>query len=337
MSQKISVSKDWSGAIEFDTYIPTESESANIQDALKLFFFGTDVDGNSYDNTDSIYKHLITLKNIAEPVAAALTAHTAATTGVHGVGAGAVVGTTTSQVLTNKTIQQPLINNPQINENIILQATSTELNILDGATVTTAELNKLSGTTVTTTELNRLSGVTSAVQTQINNIIANLIPQGTINPYAGDTAPSGWLLCAGQTLNATANPEYATLFSVIGTRYGGTGISSFRVPDLRGRTIAGLDNMGGTDAGRLTWQNVLGTVGASSTTVDDGEQRVILTQAQLPDFKHEYQVSRGGGVTGTYFYIIDGTYGGSYFYGHGSGQSHNNMQPTMLLNYIIKF
>lgn len=156
MPEKISSSKDWSGDIEFDTYVPLITESASIQDALKLFFFGSDTDGNTYDTTDSIYTHLISLKEIAEPLASALTAHTSTGTNVHGVGAGSsIVGTTTSQTLTNKTINSPLLNNPQVNESIILQATSTDL-------------NKLHETQATAAEINRLSGVTSNIQTQLN-------------------------------------------------------------------------------------------------------------------------------------------------------------------------
>ena len=70
-------------------------------------------------------------------------------TEAHGA-TGAVVGTTNTQTLTNKTL-----NSPKINEDVVMSASSTELNILDGATLST-------------TELNYVDGVTSAIQTQLN-------------------------------------------------------------------------------------------------------------------------------------------------------------------------
>ena len=70
-------------------------------------------------------------------------------TEAHGA-TGAVVGTTNTQTLTNKTLTSP-----KINEDVVMSASSTELNILDGATLST-------------TELNYVDGVTSAIQTQLN-------------------------------------------------------------------------------------------------------------------------------------------------------------------------
>lgn len=101
--------------------------------------------------TDPTADRTITLPDATGTVALTsdITTH-ANLTEAHGA-TGAVVGTTNTQTLTNKTLTSP-----KINEDVIMSATATELNILDGATLST-------------TELNYVDGVTSAIQTQINN------------------------------------------------------------------------------------------------------------------------------------------------------------------------
>ena len=64
-------------------------------------------------------------------------------------------------------------------------------------------------------------------------------PVGMVSPFASATAPAGWLVCDGSVLNSTTTPAYTALFSVIGTSFGGSGASSFNVPNLLGRTIVG--------------------------------------------------------------------------------------------------
>lgn len=69
-------------------------------------------------------------------------------------------------------------------------------------------------------------------------------------PVFGSTAPAGTLLCYGQAISRTA---YAGLFAALSTTYGtGDGSTTFNLPDLRGRVVAGKDNMGGSAASRLT-------------------------------------------------------------------------------------
>lgn len=76
------------------------------------------------------------------------------------------------------------------------------------------------------------------------------VPIGTVLPYAATSVPANWLLCAGQAVSRTA---YADLFTLIGTTYGsGDGSTTFNLPDLRGRTIAGKDDMNGSAANRIT-------------------------------------------------------------------------------------
>ena len=104
---------------------------------------------------------------------------------------------------------------------------------------------------------------TAFVQTAVGSLVT--IPSGMLAPFAGATAPTGWFLCDGQ---AVSRSTYANLFAVIGTTYGaGDGTASsgttFNVPDLRGRTIAGQDDMGGSAASRLTGDN-----GATTATAN---------------------------------------------------------------------
>ena len=174
-------------------------------------------------------------------------------------------------------------------------------------------------------------------------------PAGAIEAYAGSTAPTGWLLAYGQAVSRTT---YANLFAVIGTTYntGGEAGTDFRLPDLRGRAVAGVDNMGGTDAGRLSISNTLGTA--------TGAETHTLTSAEMPSHTHTQNIHGHAfndpgfipGVTN-----ISVSAGGTGFYGRtasqglfvgdatatnqntGGGGAHNNMQPTIVLNYIIKF
>ena len=95
------------------------------------------------------------------------------TTTAHGA-TGAVVGTTNTQTLTNKTLTTP-----KINENVTLTATSTELNVLDGIPAT-----------LTATELGYVDGVTSAIQTQIDTKAPLASPTFTGTPLS-TTAASG--------------------------------------------------------------------------------------------------------------------------------------------------
>lgn len=91
-----------------------------------------------------------------------------------------------------------------------------------------------------------------------------LLPAGMMSPFAGGTAPTGWLLCDG---SAVSRSTYAALFSAIGTAWGaGDGSTTFNLPDMRGRVPAGLDNLGGTAANRLQ-VSLSGTTTAGSAVI----------------------------------------------------------------------
>tara|TARA_Y100000004_G_scaffold195924_1_gene264340 strand:- start:328 stop:876 length:549 start_codon:yes stop_codon:yes gene_type:complete len=163
-----------------------------------------------------------------------------------------------------------------------------------------------------------------------------LILSGMLVPYAGTSAPTGWLFCFGQAVSRTT---YADLFSAISTTYGsGDGSSTFNLPDLRGRTVAGKDDMGGSSANRLTDQSG----GLNGDTLGDtgGAETHTLTTAQMPSHNHTQrhngtsggianQMRSGGGASAQTNSINTTT-------NKGSGNAHNNVQPTIILNYIIK-
>jgi len=167
---------------------------------------------------------------------------------------------------------------------------------------------------------------------------------GMLMPYAGASAPTGWLMTYGQAVSRTT---YADLFAAIGTTYGsGDGSTTFNLPDLRGRTIAGQDDMGGTSANRLT--NQTGGLDGDTLGAAGGAETHTLTTAQMPAHEHEItgRMRRdGGGSPGGYFphgssfgtwRDIDGTHLDLTAGSTGGGGAHNNVQPTIILNYIIK-
>jgi len=226
--------------------------------------------------------------------------------------------------------------------------TTAELNKLTGVTATTAEINKLAGVTVTTAEINRLAGVTSNIQTQINSFAT--FPAGSVISFAGATAPVGWLLCDGAAVSRTT---YATLFTAIGTTYGaGNGSTTFNLPDMRGRVAAGKDDMGGTAANRLTGTS--GGVDGLTLGSAGGLETHALTTAQMPLHGHPWfstyttqttfqSKSTGGfphstnstGVRPAYTGTPSGAQG-QQIGGAGGNQAHNNVQPTLVMNSIIK-
>ena len=165
-------------------------------------------------------------------------------------------------------------------------------------------------------------------------------------PFAGSTAPTGWLLSDGSAVSRTT---YKPLFDAIGTTYGvGDNSTTFNLPDLRGRVIAALDNMGGTDAGRLSLANTLGTTA--------GTQTHTLTTSEIPSNTHPItdpghahaqngtaaaNFAGSGGLQGTQTttpMVIQSNTTGITVNGQSgtTGQAHNIMQPTILMNYIIK-
>lgn len=159
-------------------------------------------------------------------------------------------------------------------------------------------------------------------------------PIGLVAPYAGITAPSKWLFCYGQNVSRTT---YAALWTVLSTTFGaGDGSTTFGIPDLRGRTIGGKDNMGGTAASRLTGVGFTGGVDGATLGNAGGGQYYNLITADLAAHTHmvNYEGGLGAGGGADYF-TASGTSPRNPTSSTGSGGAHNNVQPTLILNYII--
>lgn len=154
-----------------------------------------------------------------------------------------------------------------------------------------------------------------------------------ISIFAFNFAPRGWAQCDGQILPINQNQS---LFSLLGTVYGGDGRTSFALPDLRSRTPIhkGSNNQKSYVLGQKS-----------------GAETVTLTTAQIPAHNHLIKTDNNPGASdfqggvisaeGPFFAtppIPTGNLGhlkSDAFSNTGGNQSHNNMQPTTVLNYCI--
>jgi microcystin-dependent protein len=193
------------------------------------------------------------------------------------------------------------------------------------------------------------------------------LPIGAILPYAGSSAPYGFLLCDGTEVE---RGKYSDLYDIIGTTYNGSsalvGVNTFRIPDLRGRFALGRDNMdngitvpnstggyvegGGGAIGRVSGtepQNVGQSSGASTQT---------LAVRNLPDHEHDMVGSNGSQYAAVKldtalptdfgaFLDAGPTAAGRFNYLPNSGgikttsplnEAFSLMNPFLTINYIIR-
>lgn len=155
---------------------------------------------------------------------------------------------------------------------------------------------------------------------------------GEIRLFAGNFAPSGWMFCDGQLLTIADND---VLFILIGTTYGGDGQQTFALPDLRGRVPVHQGQGPGT-SGRT-----IGELGGAET--------VTLVATQLPAHTHTLRASTLAATGSTpSSALLATTSVASYDAGTattpmaaggvgatGGSQPHDNMAPTLTVNYII--
>ena len=162
--------------------------------------------------------------------------------------------------------------------------------------------------------------------------LGNDIPVGAICNYSGDNIPNDYLLCDGSSLLRSAYPD---LFNAIGTKYGSVDDLHFNLPDLRERVAVGK-------SGNSPY-NTLGNKG--------GETTHVLTIAEMHSHDHPITGAASSNSTlymqniASNFYAngsptLGGTSGtwqwSKSIVAQGGNQAHNNMQPYMVLNYIIK-
>ena len=168
--------------------------------------------------------------------------------------------------------------------------------------------------------------------------IGDTLPIGTVTQYGGSTAPTNWLFCNGQAVSRTT---YKLLFDVIGTTYGsGDGSTTFNLPDFRSRLPIGIG--AGTD-GTNDEKTALGQ--------KKGEYKHKLTIDKIPSHNHSSKIAVNLGSTSgpaKYFFAAAGTTNtpstdaatwSSSIVGNntGGGQAHNNIQPSLGINFIIKY
>ena len=168
-----------------------------------------------------------------------------------------------------------------------------------------------------------------------------LVPAGAIQSYAGNSAPSGWILCQGQELLIV---DYKLLYNVIGTLYGVGSSGYFVLPDMRSRFPLGLGQ------GTSLSNRVISTTG--------GEETHVLTTGEMPSHSHGIADPghTHGYVNNTNNQTVVNVLGtesaadnedlpqttgssttGITINSSGGGGAHNNMPPFIVINYIIKY
>jgi microcystin-dependent protein len=244
---------------------------------------------------------------------------------------------------------------------------------------------------------------------ELASAVANaLVPVGTVTPYAGATAPTGWLIADG---SAVSRSTYSQLFTLVSTTYGaGDGTTTFNIPNLKGKVPVGLDatqtefdalaETGGAKTHTLTVAELAahshalssGTVTVAGTidnfTVNTNTTGVNVQSVSLVDLDHRHTATakRGtnsldhngtttfaaggtsaseaspqtstatsiasGSMNHTHTVVLDdpghghtgsatftqtsGTVSTLTLQNTGGGSAHNNLQPYIVLNYIIK-
>lgn len=165
--------------------------------------------------------------------------------------------------------------------------------------------------------------------------------------YAGVAIPPGWLKADGSAID---RDRYADLYNVIGELYGfGDRKATFNLPDLRGRTIIGQGRGFG-----LTSRALASQMGSEEHVLTQNEMPAHTHSVSDPGHTHDMGLGGRGQVSGCNNGGGNMCYG-IYNMGHpnnpgtnsitanislkvaGSGAAHNNMPPSIVLQYMIKY
>ncbi len=160
----------------------------------------------------------------------------------------------------------------------------------------------------------------------------NFLGEIKLLPYAWP--PKGWALCDGSLLPINQNQA---LFSLLGTTYGGNGVTTFALPDLRGRTALHANPSGGEVLGQAA-----------------GAETVTITNSTMPTHNHMVAatttLANNAAFDGNLIAATNNTMGDANLYGQaaalvalasgsvttsGGSQPHNNCQPSLVMNFCI--
>jgi microcystin-dependent protein len=153
---------------------------------------------------------------------------------------------------------------------------------------------------------------------------------GEIRLFAGTFAPSGWQFCNGQLIPISQNEA---LFTLIGTTYGGDGVSTFALPNLQSRVPVHQ----GTDRQGTPW--VEGQI--------SGTENVTLIAAQMPQHNHTVAANPNGGSSNPNGSLYGGgqamfstntpsvAMSSAVISNTAGAQSHSNLMPFLAVSFII--